>query len=154
MSQDKCIIYCEAPPMMGGGPTSGSKGAAGGGTGGASTVSAGKFKNIEVTDTGTIKKIKNKLFLGNQIDTYLLNVTKMSGFTLDVGNNCIWYGASGYDYVKWKSTDSLWQTQSISHEFKLRQESNSQTADAIGTRYVHSYGLKWTWQGTDESHKI
>ena len=109
---DKCIIYCEPLPMMGGGPTSGSKGSgAAGATGGSATISAGKFKNIEVSDTGTIKKIKNKLFLGNQVDTYLLNVTKMSGFTLDTGNNVLWYGITTKDYIKWKATDNLWTTQ-------------------------------------------
>ena len=72
MADDKCIIYCEPPPLMGGGPSSGSKGS---GSGDTAVVSTGKFKNIDVTETGTIKKIKNKLFLGNQVDTYLLNVT-------------------------------------------------------------------------------
>ena len=94
-SDNKCVIYCDVPPMMGGGSAGKSAGASG--SAGSATVSAGNFKNIEVTDTGTIKKIKNKLFLGNQVDTYLLNVTKMSGFTLDTGNNVIWYGTTSKD---------------------------------------------------------
>ena len=56
-SDNKCVIYCDVPPMMGGGSAGKSAGASG--SAGSATVSAGNFKNIEVTDTGTIKKIKN-----------------------------------------------------------------------------------------------
>ena len=154
MADDKCIIYCEPPPLMGGGPSSGSKGS---GSGDTAVVSTGKFKNIDVTETGTIKKIKNKLFLGNQVDTYLLNVTKMSGFTLDVGNNCLWYGADARSFIKWRSTEDIWETQGVSYKIGQKpagSDTVSNPADAIGVRTFDSTGLTWTWTGTTVDKKV
>ena len=153
MADDKCIIYCEAPPMIGGGAQAGKSGSGGD----SASVSQGKFKNVDITDTATIKKIKNKLFLGNQVDTYLLNVTKMSGFTLDTGNNCLWYGADSRSFVKWRSTEDIWDTQGVSYKIGQKpagSDSVSNPADAIGVRTFNSTGLTWTWTGTTINNKI
>ena len=60
MADDKCIIYCEPPPLMGGGPSSGSKGS---GSGDTAVVSTGSLKILMSLKREQLKRLKINYFL-------------------------------------------------------------------------------------------